>query len=298
MSDYIIDYDKFYGNPATEEHSDTVITDKRKRVGLEKKIKYGKPNEVEAKDDVEGGAMAFDGGALAFKDGGAMAFDGGALAFGGSFDDSLFDSEMKGLKKGGALGITASILIPMLIKSVPGIINAIKGKKSGGSIDPKYQQVMDNISEADTDKIVKLCKSIMRQDKYVTKQGGSYIAGSNNVGKFFKKAWTGVKGWFDNNKDKMKPFTDILMDSAKSTANSYIDKGVDYVASKTDSKMLKEMTNLASDMSKDVVSKIGSGDVNVQPATVKTVKKKRLNVSNNEDIGTVVKQEKSRKKVF
>ena len=71
---------------------------------------------------------------------------------------------------------------------------------------------------------------------------------------FLKKAWNNIKGFYANNKDKLKPITDILLNSASKAANKYIDKGVNYVANKTGSDTIKQISNVVGNMAKDTVN--------------------------------------------
>ena len=81
-------------------------------------------------------------------------------------------------------------------------------------------------------------------------------AGSSRVGTFFKNAWNKIKSWYDNNADKLKPITDILVNAGTNAANNAITKGVNYVSGKTGSDTVKQIANVVGDMAKDTVSDV------------------------------------------
>ena len=74
------------------------------------------------------------------------------------------------------------------------------------------------------------------------------------MGEFFNKSWNKLKSFYANNKDRLKPITDILLNSASKAANKYIDKGVNYVANKTGSDTIKQISNVVGNMAKDTVN--------------------------------------------
>ena len=94
----------------------------------------------------------------------------------------------------------------------------------------------------------------LSQKKNLIKEGGAIKIGSGKTGEFFKKAWNNIKAFYANNKDRLKPITDILLNSASKAANKYIDKGVNYVANKTGSDTIKQISNVVGDMAKDTVN--------------------------------------------
>ena len=83
-------------------------------------------------------------------------------------------------------------------------------------------------------------------------------AGSSCVGTFFKNAWNKIKGWYDNNADKLKPITDILVNAGTNAANNAINKGVNYVSQKTGSDTVKQMANVVSNMTKGGITDVAN----------------------------------------
>ena len=95
-------------------------------------------------------------------------------------------------------------------------------------------------------------------------------AGSSRVGTFFKNAWNKIKSWYDNNADKLKPITDILVNAGMNAANNVITKGVNYVSGKTGSDTVKQIANVVGDMAKDTVDEVANrvrGEENTEQAT-------------------------------
>lgn len=283
MEPFTFDVNTFFGEPSPVEQSPGVINDKRKH------LKTLKMLETPIEEIKEGGACN--------KQAGAIKMSGGALAFN---EDQLM-SELSNLKKGGSLtGALAATIIPALIELAPEIINSIKAaKKSGGAI--KFGGAsfifLQGIDAANYDEMLKLFKAIERQKKNLIKEGGAIKIGSGKTGEFFKKAWNNIKGFYANNKDRLKPITDILLNSASKAANKYIDKGVNYVANKTGSDTIKQISNVVGNMAKDTVNSTiddvrnyGSGydinNINDEKKTkVNKKKSKKIIVStdNNQD---------------
>ena len=83
-------------------------------------------------------------------------------------------------------------------------------------------------------------------------------AGSSRVGKFFKNAWNKIKNWYGNNAEKLKPITDILVNTGTNAANNAIKKGVNYVSNKTGSDTVKQIANVVGNMAKDTVSDVAN----------------------------------------
>ena len=83
-------------------------------------------------------------------------------------------------------------------------------------------------------------------------------AGSSRLGSFFKNAWNKIKSWYDNNADKLKPITDILVNAGTNAANNAITKGVNYVSGKTGSDTVKQIANGVGNMAKDTVSDVAN----------------------------------------
>ena len=203
------------------------------------------------------------GGAISMKQD-----SGGALAF----NEAQLMNELTGLKKGGALPALAATVIPTLIQMAPQIIAAIKNLRknpSGGAIAMQSHApaaagaikiggasavFLDGVDPSKYDDMIKTMKAIERQRKNLIREGGAIKVGSGKMGTFFKNAWNNIKSWYGNNADKLKPITDILVNSAVNSANKMIDKGVKYVGDKTGSDTLKQIGNVVGNMAKNTVS--------------------------------------------
>ena len=257
----------------------------------------------------QGGAIGFkeSGGAISMKQdtAGAIGFkepSAGALAF----NEAQLMNELTGLKKGGALPALAATVIPTLVEMAPQIIAAIKNlrKPSGGAIKIGGASAvfLDGVDPSKYDDMIKTMKAIERQRKNLIREGGAIKVGSGKMGTFFKNAWNKMKTWYGNNADKLKPITDILVNSAVNSANKMIDKGVKYVGEKTGSDTLKQIGNVVGNMAKNTVSNTAAAVQNygktaqegsgynidnlvndITPAVVVTKKKKILTaIPNNE----------------
>ena len=90
-------------------------------------------------------------------------------------------------------------------------------------------------------------------------RGSALYTGSSRVGTFFKNAWNKIKGWYDNNADKLKPITDILVNAGTNAANNAINKGVNYVSQKTGSDTVKQMANVVGNMTKEGITDVANG---------------------------------------
>lgn len=243
----MFDVSAFFGEPKPNEQTSDVIVDPRKHLKTVKMINT--PNK-EVKPS--GGALKFGSGSCNSK-AGACNSTAGALAFN---EDQLM-SELSSLKKGGSLTGLAATVIPALIELAPQIINSIKSaKKSGGAIQFGGASAifLDGVDSSNYEDMLKVFKAIERQKKNLIREGGAIKIGSGKTGEFFKKAWNNIKSWYGNNKDKLKPITDILLNSASKAANKYIDKGVNYVANKTGSDTIKQISNVVGNMAKDTVN--------------------------------------------
>ena len=284
MEPFTFDVNTFFGEPSPLVQSSGVINDPRKH------LKTLKMLETPIEEIKEGGAIKMSGGACNNNN------NGGALAF----NEEQLMSELSSLKKGGSLTGLAASIIPALIELAPEIINSIKSAKKGGAI--KFGGAsfifLQSVDAANYDEMLKLFKAIERQKKNLIKEGGAIKIGSGKTGEFFKKAWNNIKGFYANNKDKLKPITDILLNSASKAANKYIDKGVDYVANKTGSDTIKQISNVVGNMAKDTVDNTintvknyegGSYDINnitdEKKTKVNKKKSKKIIVStdNNQD---------------
>ena len=217
------------------------------------------------------GAIAFNGatkdvssggGCKANASGGAIGFSsdtGGALAF----NEAQLMNELTGLKKGGALGTLAATIIPALIQMAPQIISSLKSLlsgKEGGALKfgGASAVFLNGINPGDYDDVLKTMKAIERQSKNIEVRGGALYAGSSRVGTFFKNAWNKIKGWYDNNAEKLKPITDILVNAGTNAANNAINKGLNYVNQKTGSDTVKQLANVIGDMAKGTVSDVAN----------------------------------------
>lgn len=234
----MFDVSAFFGEPKPNEQTSNVIIDPRKHL---KTVKMLNTPAKHVKQST-GGACKFG------------SANGGALAFN---EDQLM-SELSSLKKGGSLTGIALSVIPALIELAPQIINSIKSaKKNGGAIQFGGASAifLDGIDSSNYEEMLKVFKAIERQKKnLIREEGGAIKIGSGKTGEFFKKAWNNIKGFYVNNKDKLKPITDILLNSASKAANKYIDKGVNYVANKTGSDTIKQISNVVGNMAKDTVN--------------------------------------------
>ena len=172
-------------------------------------------------------------------------------------------NELTGLKKGGALDTVAATVIPALIQMAPQIISSIKdlfkGKQGGAlKFGGASAVFLNGIDPSKYDDVLKTMKAIERQSKNIEVRGGALYAGSSRVGTFFKNAWNKIKSWYDNNADKLKPITDILVNAGTNAANNAITKGVNYVSGKTGSDTVKQIANVVGNMAKDTVSDVAN----------------------------------------
>ena len=285
---FTVDISAFYGEPDFREQNSSTIVDRRKTLNLHKELESGKTRDaVPQPRKREGGAIGFrpvknsnfnSGGAMAFnnadKGGGTNCGDasrpGGALAF----NEQQLMNELTGLKKGGALGTVAATVIPALIQMAPQIVSSIKdlfkGRQGGAlKFGGASAVFLNGIDPSKYDDVLKTMKAIERQSKNIEVRGALY-AGSSRVGTFFKNAWNKIKSWYDNNADKLKPITDILVNAGTNAANNAITKGVNYVSGKTGSDTVKQIANVVGDMAKDTVDEVANrvrGEENTEQAT-------------------------------
>lgn len=251
---FTVDVSAFYGSPSQGEQSSNTIVDKRKTLNLHKKINQPVTKKSRKNKNETGGAIgiqshALQGGAIALKEGSAIAFN-----------EQQLMNELTGLKKGSALPALAATVIPTLIEMAPQIISAIKSMKKGGAIKIGGASAIfiDGVDPSKYDDMIKVMKSIDRQRKNLIKEGGAIKVGSGKMGTFFKNAWSNIKSWYGNNADKLKPITDILVNSAVNSANKMIDKGVNYVADKTGSDTMRQIGNVVGNMAKNTVQNTAS----------------------------------------
>ena len=250
---FLIDVSAFYGEPDPYEQSSGVILDKNKTLSLHRKIDNAANAPRKNKGKKAGAISMKQAGAISMKQSTA-----GALAF----NEAQLMNELTGLKKGGALPALAAAVIPTLVEMAPQIIAAIKNlrKPSGGAIKIGGASAvfLDGVDPSKYDDMIKTLKAIDRQKKNLIREGGSIKVGSGKMGTFFKNAWNNIKSWYGNNADKLKPITDILVNSAVNSANKMIDKGVKYVGDKTGSDTLKQIGNVVGNMAKSTVSNTAS----------------------------------------
>lgn len=241
---FTVDVSAFYGSPSQGEQSSNTIVDKRKTLNLHKKINNTERKTRKNKKEEEGGAIAM-------KD-----TQGSALAF----NEQQLMNELTGLKKGSALPALAATVIPTLIEMAPQIISAIKSMKKGGALKVGGASAifLDGVDPSKYEDMIKVMKAIDRQRKNLIKEGGAIKVGSGKMGTFFKNAWNNIKSWYGNNADKLKPITDILVNSAVNSANKMIDKGVNYVADKTGSDTMRQIGNVVGNMAKNTVQNTAS----------------------------------------
>ena len=252
---FLIDVSAFYGEPDPYEQSSGVILDKKKILNRHRKIDNAANGAPKKRKGKRAGAISMKqntAGAVAMQQ---HAPQGGALAF----NEAQLMNELTGLKKGGALPALAATVIPTLIQMAPQIIDAIKSLRknpSGGAIKIGGASAvfLDGVDPSKYDDMIKTMKAIERQRKNLIREGGAIKVGSGKMGTFFKNAWNNIKSWYGNNADKLKPITDILVNSAVNSANKMIDKGVKYVGDKTGSDTLKQIGNVVGNMAKDTVS--------------------------------------------
>lgn len=244
---FTVDVSAFYGSPSQGEQSSNTIIDKRKTLNLHKKINQPVTKKSRKNKKETGGAIGMQdpqGGAIAMKKGSALAFN-----------EQQLMNELTGLKKGSALPALAATVIPTLIEMAPQIISAIKSMKKGGAIKIGGASAifLDGVDPSKYEDMIKVMKAIDRQRKNLIKEGGAIKVGSGKMGTFFKNAWNNIKSWYGNNADKLKPITDILVNSAVNSANKMIDKGVNYVADKTGSDTMRQIGNVVGNMAKNTV---------------------------------------------
>ena len=158
---------------------------------------------------------------------------------------------------------TGATIIPALIQMAPQIISSLKSLisgKEGGALKfgGASAVFLNGINLGDYDDVLKTMKAIERQSKNIEVRGGALYAGSSRVGTFFKNAWNKIKGWYDNNADKLKPITDILVNAGTNAANNAINKGLNYVNQKTGSDTVKQLANVIGDMAKGTVSDVAN----------------------------------------
>ena len=335
---FTVDVSDFYGEPDPTEQSSNTIIDRRKTISLHKKIN-GKNNTVETnspapkkrgrKSKKQSEEVAVNNDPVAYGNAGTKGSLGGAIKIGNSagalaFNEAQLMNELTGLKKGGALPALAAAVIPTLIEMAPQIISAVKSMKKGvtGGNFPAQSAgaikvggasavFLDGVDPSKYDDMIKTMKAIERQRKNIIREGGAIKVGSGKMGTFFKNAWSNIKSWYGNNAEKLKPITDILVNSAVNSANKMIDKGVNYVANKTGSDTVRQIGDVVGNMAKNTVGNtaaavknygqtgsgydVGNIDNTIVPETVTTKKKKILTAMPNNERTTVASQVRCKK---
>ena len=196
--------------------------------------------------------------------GGAMAFSNarlpaGALAFN--------EEGLRRLKKGddikGAGAVTAA-LVSSLIASAPQIIKAIsdvrkaKTEKASGKIGGRWMKKcggsdvnklyhLSELSDDKLDELESVMKKIRGQGRYLS---GSGVIGSGKFSDWMSNAWNKLKTIY--NSEQFKPIKNALVTAASNTAQKYIDKGADRLASKTDNEDLKNVINTTRDVASNL----------------------------------------------
>ena len=259
---FTVDISSFYGEPDFREQNSGSIVDRRKTLNLHKKLEPSNSRRKSPKGTFEPTQpKGSTGGAISLN---KTTINGGALAF----NEQQLMNELTGLKKGGALGALASTVIPALIQMAPQIISAIKTtsstKSQGGAIKlgGAAAVFIDGVDPSKYPEMLKTFKMIERQRKNLIRDGGAIRVGSGKFGDTMKKAWNSIKSWYGNNAEKLKPITDILLNSAVNNAEKYIDKGVKYIGDKTGSDTLKQVANVVGDMAKDSVNTVATNVAN------------------------------------
>ena len=209
---------------------------------------------------------------------GALSFSNSRLPAG----SLAFNEEgLRRLKKGddikGAGAVTAA-LVSSLIASAPQIIKAIndvrKGntekasgkiggrwmKKCGGS-DVNKLYHLSELSDDKLDELESVMKKIRGQGRYLS---GSGVIGSGKVSDWMSNAWNKLKTIY--NSEQFKPIKNALVTAASNTAQKYIDKGADRLASKTNNEDLKNVINttrdVASNLKNEAIDQVnGTGSV-------------------------------------
>lgn len=312
---FLIDVSAFYGEPDPYEQSSGIILDKKKTLNMHRKInnanaapgkrkgkKAGAVGVSFANSAARSAAMQQhtpQGGAISMKQetAGAIGFkEAGALAF----NEAQLMNELTSLKKGGALPALAAAVIPTLVEMAPQIIAAIKNlkKPSGGAIKIGGASAvfLDGVDPSKYDDMIKTMKAIERQRKNLIREGGAIKVGSGKMGSFFKNAWNNIKSWYGNNADKLKPITDILVNSAVNSANKMIDKGVKYVGDKTGSDTIKQIGNVVGNMAKNTVSNTANAVQNYGKTTENAEEGSGYDISNldNTTVPAVVATKKKK----
>ncbi|KAK8790347.1 hypothetical protein WA171_001873 [Blastocystis sp. BT1] len=195
---------------------------------------------------------------------GALSFNNSRLPAG----SLVFNEEgLRRLKKGddikGAGAVTAA-LVSSLIASAPQIIKAISDvrkantekasgkiggrwmKKCGGS-DVNKLYHLSELSDDKLDELESVMKKIRGQDRYLS---GSGVIGSGKVSDWMSDAWNKLKTIYNNK--QFKPIKNALVTAASNTAQKYIDKGADTLASKTNNEDLKNVINTTRDVASNL----------------------------------------------
>lgn len=195
---------------------------------------------------------------------GALLFSNSRLPAG----SLAFNEEgLRRLKKGddikGAGAVTAA-LVSSLIASAPQIIKAIsdvrkaKTEKASGKIGGRWMKKcggsdvnklyhLSELSDDKLDELESVMKKIRGQGRYLS---GSGVIGSGKFSDWMSNAWNKLKTIY--NSEQFKPIKNALVTAASNTAQKYIDKGADTLASKTNNEDLKNVINTTRDVASNL----------------------------------------------
>ena len=248
----------------------------KKKSDLKKAKKTGKGVAFNDKELPAGSGVQLDeenvlkvdssGSGIAFNDEGSGASKNDNPKLTKNYHYSIEDLEkdlqtFEETRTGGAIPAIVGELALNLVAQAPAIISAIKARQKGkaegsGVRNSEVARLLtangaldwDSLDEEDYENLISGFKKIHSQGKrYIQKSGSGITAKSNKVGKFFNKAWSWLKGVYNNNRDIIDPLKDALINSAKnavtSTINDTINKGTAAINSKIKNDTVKELIN-------------------------------------------------------
>ena len=94
-------------------------------------------------------------------------------------------------------------------------------------------------------------KKIRGQSRYLS---GSGVIGSGKFSDFMSNAWNKLKSIYNN--EQFKPIKNALVSVASITAQKYIDKGADKLASKTNNEDLRNVINTTCDVTSNLKDEV------------------------------------------
>lgn len=120
---------------------------------------------------------------------------------------------------------------------------------------------MSELSDDKLDELESVMKKIRGQGRYLS---GSGVIGSGKFSDWMSNAWNKLKTIY--NSEQFKPIKNALVTAASNTAQKYIDKGADTLASKTNNEDLKNVINttrdVASNLKNEAIDQVnGTGSV-------------------------------------